>query len=58
MINNLLYFYLGSCVGCYISLALYNKESYKGASKVDVILGLLLCLVWPIVLPITLRGNK
>jgi hypothetical protein len=53
-------FYLGSCVGVYITAALYNRNSFKNADLASIVRGILGTLVWPIILSYlyATRGDK
>lgn len=43
-------FYLGTCVGVYITAALYNRSSYKNAEVMSIVRGIIGTLCWPVVL--------
>jgi coenzyme F420-reducing hydrogenase gamma subunit len=45
-----LWFYLGSCFGCYVSLAVMNPKMFQRATKIQIAKGMIFTLLWPVVI--------
>ena len=44
--------YLGSCIGFYCAMATVNYNTYKNATKISIVRGIIGALVWPVIIPL------